>query len=160
MKVKEEYYRTIWFKQDDDETVQIIDQRSLPFEFIIEDLSTVDQVVIAIKDMHVRGAGLIGATAGYGMYIATLEAVSSNSFDEHLDHAAKQLIASRPTAVNLSWAVERQLTAIQKGNSNQEKVAIAYRTAEEIADEDAGYCKKIGEFGLKLIEEIQVQKER
>lgn len=158
MKVKEEYYRTIWFKQDDKKTVQIIDQRSLPYEFIIEDLSTVDQVAIAIKDMHVRGAGLIGATGGYGMYIAALEALSSNSFDDHLDLSAEQLTATRPTAVNLRWAVERQLTAIRKGNNNHEKVDIAYQTAKKIADEDAEYCKKIGEFGLKLIEEIQLKK--
>ncbi len=148
MKVKEGYYRTIWVKQGDKKTIQIIDQRSLPHEFIIEDLNTVDQVAVAIKDMHVRGAGLIGATAGYGMYIATLEALSSNSFDKHLGLAAKQLTATRPTAVNLTWAVERQLTAIQKGNNNLEKVDIAYRTATEIADEDAEYCRKIGEFGL------------
>lgn len=158
MKVKDEYYRTIWVKQGDKKTIQIIDQRSLPHEFIIEDLTTVDQMAIAIKDMHVRGAGLIGAAAGYGMYIATLEALSSNSFDKQLELAAKQLTATRPTAINLSWAVERQLTAIQKGNNNQEKVDIAYRTAAEIADQDAEYCRKIGEFGLRLIEEIQLKK--
>jgi methylthioribose-1-phosphate isomerase len=158
MKVKNEYYRTIWIKEDDNKTVQIIDQRSLPYKFIIEDLSTVDQVALAIKEMHVRGAGLIGAAAGYGMYIAALEAVSDNLFDDHLDLSAKQLIATRPTAVNLRWAVERQLKAIQKGNNNHEKIEIAYQTAKEIADEDAEYCKKIGEFGLALIEEIQLKK--
>lgn len=158
MKVKERYYRTIWVKQGDKKIIQIIDQRSLPHEFIIEDLETVNQVAVAIKDMHIRGAGLIGATAGYGMYIATLEALSCDSFDEHMGLAAKLLTATRPTAVNLAWAVERQLTAIQKGNSNQEKVDIAYRTATEIADEDAEYCRKIGEFGLRLIEEIQLKK--
>ena len=158
MKVKEEYYRTIWVKQGDKKTIQIIDQRSLPHEFVIEELSTVDQMVIAIKDMHVRGAGLIGAAAGYGMYLAAIEALSINSFDTHLGLAAKQLTATRPTAVNLAWAVERQLTAIQKGNNNQEKVDIAYRTATQIADEDAEYCRKIGEFGLRLIEEIQLIK--
>ena len=158
MKVKEEYYCTIWVKQGDKKTIQIIDQRSLPHEFIIEDFNTVDQVVAAIKDMHVRGAGLIGATAGYGMYIAAIEALSSNSFDDHLYLAAKKLIATRPTAVNLTWAVERQLSAIQKGNNNQEKVDIAYQTATEIADEDAENYRKIGEFGLGLIEEIQLKK--
>ena len=158
MKVKEEYYRTIWLKKEDQKTVQVIDQRNLPYEFIVEDLSTVDEVAVAIKDMHVRGAGLIGATAGYGMYIAALEALSSDSFDDHLNLSAQQLMATRPTAVNLRWAVERQLTAIQKGNNQQEKVDIALNTAIQIADEDATHCKKIGEFGLALIEEIQRKK--
>ena len=158
MKVKGEYYRTIWTKEGDNKTIQIIDQRSLPHEFIIEDLTTVDQVAEAIRDMHVRGAGLIGATAGYGMYLATLEALKSPSFDAHLELAAKHLTATRPTAVNLAWAVNRQLTAIQKGSSSQEKVNIAWRTAVDIADEDAEYCRKIGEAGLKLIKEIQFKK--
>jgi len=158
MKVKKEYYRTIWVKQGEEKTIQIIDQRSLPHHFIIEDLNTLSQVVTVIKDMHVRGAGLIGATAGFGMYLAALHSESSTSFDEHLKQAAAQLTATRPTAVNLAWAVERQLYAIQKGKNNHEKVSIALRTAKEIADEDAENCKKIGKYGLGLIEEIQRSK--
>jgi methylthioribose-1-phosphate isomerase len=98
MKVKKEYYRTIWVKQGVEKTIQIIDQRNLPHKFIIEDLNTLGQVVIAIKDMHVRGAGLIGATAGFGMYLAALSSESSTSFYEDLKQAAAQLIATRPTA--------------------------------------------------------------
>ncbi len=158
MKVKEAYYRTIWIKPGDQKTIQIIDQRSLPHEFIIEDLKTVEQVAIAIKDMHVRGAGLIGAAAGYGMYLATLEASSSNSFDKHINAAAARLNATRPTAVNLTWAVNRQLTAIQQGSDHQEKIEIANRTAIAIADEDAAHCKNIGNFGLEIVEEIQRKK--
>ena len=155
MKVKNEYYRTIWVKQG---VEKIIDQRYLPHKFIIEDLNTLSQVVTAIKDMHVRGAGLIGATAGFGMYLAALSSESSTSFDEDLKQAAAELTATRPTAVNLTWAVERQLQAIQKGKNNHEKVSIALRTAKEIADEDAENCKKIGKYGLDLIEEIQCSK--
>ena len=158
MKVKNEYYRTIWVKQGVEKTIQIIDQRYLPHKFIIEDLNTLSQVVTAIKDMHVRGAGLIGATAGFGMYLAALSSESSTSFDEDLKQAAAQLTATRPTAVNLTWAVERQLQAIQKGKNNHEKVSISLRTAKEIADEDAENCKKIGKYGLDLIEEIQCSK--
>lgn len=158
MKVKGKYYRTIWINPGNHRTLQIIDQRSLPHEFIIEDLETVNQVAIAIKDMHVRGAGLIGAAAGYGMYLATMEASSSNTFDEYMSQAAAQLKATRPTAVNLAWAVKRQLAAIQQGNNVQEKIDIAYRTAIEIADEDAAYCRKIGAFGLEIIEEIHREK--
>lgn len=72
MKVHGKQYRTIWLNEDDPNVVQIIDQRHLHHKFVIEDLSTVDEVARAIKDMHVRGAGLIGATAGFGMYIASL----------------------------------------------------------------------------------------
>jgi methylthioribose-1-phosphate isomerase len=80
MKVLDKNYRTIWINEDDEETISIIDQRYLPHRFIIEDLHTVSEMVHAIKDMHVRGAGLIGAAAGYGMYLATLEARQQKFF--------------------------------------------------------------------------------
>lgn len=158
MRVKKEYYRTIWVKPGEEKTIQIIDQRSLPHRFIIEDLNTLGDVVKAIKDMHVRGAGLIGATAGFGMYLAALNLRSSTSFDEQLNHAAAELKSTRPTAVNLAWAVEKQIQAIQKGKNNHEKVSIALRTAKEIADGDAEMCKNIGRFGLDLIEGIHRRK--
>src|SRR4030095_12433768 len=144
MNVNGKHYRTIWLKEDNDQIISVIDQRYLPHQFIIEDLHSVNEVVYAIKDMHVRGAGLIGATAGYGMYLATIEAANKNSFDDYLDKAASMLKSSRPTAVNLEWAVNRQLQAIAKGNSITEKIKIAKETANIIADEDAAYCRKIG----------------
>ena len=156
MLVKGKHYRTIWLKEN---VLQIIDQRQLPHEFIIEDLKTTDDVARAIKEMHVRGAGLIGATAGYGMYLATLEAPSAD-FDKYLVDAGEKLKATRPTAVNLAWAVERQLKEILKGNSVEEKKDIALKIAEKIADEDAEFCRRIGEHGLKLIEEIYKQKNK
>ena len=76
---------------------------------MIEDVRTVEEMATAIKEMHVRGAGLIGAAAGYGMYLATLEGASGTSFEDDLMAAAAQLKATRPTAVNLAWAIERQL---------------------------------------------------
>src|SRR5437773_3678222 len=112
MKVNGQHFRTIWLKPDDETVVQLIDQRFLPHEFVIEDVTTVEQMATAIRDMHVRGAGLIGASAGYGMYLAAIEAARSSSFDQHLANAAAQLNATRPTAVNLSWAIERQLASI------------------------------------------------
>ena len=84
--------------------MQLIDQRFLPHDFVIEEVRSVEQMATAIRDMHVRGAGLIGASAGYGMYLAAIEAASRNSFDDHMAHAAARLKATRPTAVNLSWA--------------------------------------------------------
>ncbi|MFH1722416.1 MAG: S-methyl-5-thioribose-1-phosphate isomerase [Candidatus Altiarchaeota archaeon] len=154
MNVEGKHYRTIWLKPGDDSVVQIIDQRDLPHEFVIEDLKTVDDFCAAIKEMHVRGAGLIGATAGYGMYVSALNAPRDNSFDEFLQKSGEKLKAQRPTAMNLAWAVNRQLDAMKKSTTLEGKIGIAKNTAEEIADEDAQYCKRIGEHGLKIIEEI------
>jgi methylthioribose-1-phosphate isomerase len=108
----------------------------------------------AIREMHVRGAGLIGASAGYGMYLAALEAAQRDTFDEHMASAAGQLRATRPTAVNLSWAIARQLQSIATGKTTDEKVALALRTADLIADEDAEHCRMIGQHGMALIRQI------
>ena len=158
MNVSGKHYRTIWVKDGDERVIRIIDQRNLPHEFVVEDLLSVNDVARAIKEMHVRGAGLIGATAGYGMYLATLEASKDDSFDRFLYESGEKLKATRPTAVNLEWAVKRQLDAIESGHSIEEKISIAMKTANDIADEDAGFCYKIGQHGLKLIEEIARQK--
>jgi S-methyl-5-thioribose-1-phosphate isomerase len=154
VKVGGQHFRTIWRKPDDEGAVQLIDQRFLPHEFIIEQIRTAEQMATAIREMHVRGAGLIGASAGYGMYLAALEAVRQDSFDGHMAGAAAQLRATRPTAVNLSWAIERQLQNIASGKTADEKVALALRTADSIADEDAEHCRMIGQHGLALIEQI------
>ncbi|HEY3900816.1 MAG TPA: S-methyl-5-thioribose-1-phosphate isomerase [Chthoniobacter sp.] len=151
MNVNGKHYRTIWLS--DPRCVQIIDQRFLPHEFVVEDLTTVAQVAKAIREMHVRGAGLIGATAAYGMYLATLE-VSADL----LSAAADDLKATRPTAVNLAWAVDRQLQAIAGGATRGEKTAIALATAQQIADEDAEYCRRIGEHGERLVRRLSRKK--
>ena len=157
MNVNGKHYRTIGVKENNNKVIRIIDQRNLPHEFIIEDLTTVEEVAIAIKDMHVRASGLIGAATGYGMYIAALEA-PKDTFDDYMVKSSEKLKSTRPTAVNLAWAVKRQLSAINKGKSVDDKIAIALKTANDIADEDADFCKKIGEHGLKLIEEISKKK--
>ena len=110
--------------------------------------------------MIVRGAGLIGATAGYGMYVAALHApqTSRAAFLDALAADGETLKATRPTAINLEWAVQRQLDAIQAGESIAEMQAIARRTAQAIADEDAEFCRCIGEHGVSLIEEISRRK--
>jgi len=154
VKVGGKHFRTIWRTPDDEGAVQLIDQRFLPHEFVIEQIHTVEQMATAIREMHVRGAGLIGASAGYGMYLAALEAARQHSFDEHMAGAAAQLRATRPTAVNLSWAIERQLQNIAAGKTADEKVALARRTADSIADEDAEHCRMIGQHGLALIQQI------
>src|SRR5580765_1869676 len=136
VKVGGKHFRTIWRKPGDERVVQLIDQRFLPHDFVIEEVRSVDQMATAIREMHVRGAGLIGATAGYGMYLAALEATRHSSFDKFFEIAARLLKSTRLTAVNLAWAVERQLKAVRAGSSPEEKIATAFRIANEIADED------------------------
>lgn len=161
MKVGGKDFRTIWLKPEDEAVVQLIDQRLLPQRLVIEEIRTVEQMATAIREMHVRGAGLIGASAGYGMYLAAIEAaeqVATANMDEHLAAAAERLKSTRPTAVNLSWAVERQLRSIAKGKNSAEKIALALSAAKSIADEDAEYCKMIGQHGLDLIRSIANKK--
>ena len=110
MKVGGQHFRTIWLHPTNERVVQLIDQRFLPHRFVIEEVSTVEQMADAIRDMHVRGAGLIGASAGYGMYLAGVSQTSGCSaeeFDARLSQAAEKLRVTRPTAVNLAWAVQR-----------------------------------------------------
>src|SRR5213596_4169608 len=111
----------------------------------------------AIREMHVRGAGLIGASAGFGMYLAAIEAAlhaELSEFNQRMARAAAQLEATRPTAVNLSRAVERQLMSISEGKTAQEKSLLALRTARLIAEEDEEHCRMIGQHGLGLIQQI------
>ncbi len=151
------HYRTIWPDPQNNEQICIIDQRKLPHDFIVEKISTAQQMMTAIRDMHVRGAGLIGAAAGFGMYLAALQAPDS-SFDAYISDAAKNFDASRPTARNLMWAVERILQTIGQYRDPKEKRAMAYTAACAIADEDAEFCRRIGEHGLKILEEISRKK--
>lgn len=151
-------YRTIWLKQDDPYTVMIIDQRKLPHQFVVEEITSLQQMEVAIKDMHLRGAGLIGAAAAYGMYLATLELNDFSNSNAIITAAAERLKKTRPTAVNLAWAVDRQLQTLNQATSLEELQTIARNKAIAIADEDAEFCKKIGENGLALIEEISRHK--
>lgn len=160
MKVYGEHYRTVWLDPTDPTVVKIIDQRFLPFKFVIEDLRTVTQVAEAIQDMHARGAGLIGALAGFGMYLAALRAPqnSDGAFMQSLEVDARQLKATRPTAVNLEWAVNQQLEALKPMAGYQYKIQKARETAAFIADQDVDYCHRIGKHGLKIIEDIHLRK--
>jgi methylthioribose-1-phosphate isomerase len=148
--VRGQHYRTIWPKPGEERVIQLIDQRFLPHQFVVEEVRTVEEMAAAIREMHVRGAGLIGAAAGYGMYLAT--------FEPDLVAAAQQLKATRPTAVNLAWAIERQLKSIAGAKSAEERQRVAFQTAREIADEDAEYCRRIGEHGVELIRSLSEKK--
>ncbi len=157
MNVNGKHYRTIWPDQHDPKNIQIIDQRHLPHRFVVEDLHTVEDFAAAIRDMHVRGAGLIGATAGFGVYSAMLAAPEAD-IGSYLDDVAQQLKSTRPTAKNLAWAVDRQLAEIAAEQTNEAKINRAFAVACEIADEDADYCRRLGEHGLELIKKIADQK--
>ena len=161
MLVHGKHYRTIWLEEDNPGVVRIIDQRHLPDRFVVEDLASVDDVAVAIADMHVRGAGLIGAAAGYGMVVAALHAPrsSAEAFMAALVRDGEQLKATRPTAVNLEWAVNRQLTAIEAAGSDpEERIQVALKTAHAIADEDADFCRRIGQHGKSILQELSRRK--
>ena len=146
MNINGKAFRTIWF---DKNTVKIIDQTKLPHQFIIKDLKTIKDAILAIKNMEVRGAPLIGATAAYGLVLSILEK-NDQSF---LKKSSEDLINSRPTAINLKWAVDRMIKKLSGVNS-KEILNIAIQEAKNICEEDIGFCKNIGLNGLKIIEEI------
>jgi methylthioribose-1-phosphate isomerase len=160
MKVLGKHYRTLWLNPAHGNSVQIIDQRFLPFQFVIEDLQHVDEVAAAIKEMHARGAGLIGALAGFGMYLAALHAsqTTDEAFMQSVEADGIKLISTRPTAVNLEWAVNRQIEAMRPVIGARGKLQKARETAELIADEDVDNCRRIGEHGVKIIAEIHQRK--
>ena len=163
MNVNGKHYRTIWLKDNDPKTVQIIDQRHLPHRFVIEDITTVSQMATAIKDMHVRGAGLIGAAAGFGMYLAAIETAEQSidlDIDDYLHQAGEQLKATRPTAVNLEWAVNRQLNEIRTKKSITDKIETSFQTAIKIANEDADHCHQIGIHGVSIIQDAYELKQQ
>ena len=150
MKIEGKSYRTIWF---DNNNVKIIDQTKLPHQFIIKDLKTVESAINAIKKMEVRGAPLIGATAAYGLVLSIIE----NNNLSYLKKSSEDLIASRPTAINLKWAVDRMMKKLSGVNTN-EILKIALDEVRSITEEDVVFCEKIGLNGLKIIEEIAKKK--
>ena len=148
MKVDGKDYRTIWLS-DDGWGVEIIDQTKLPFVFETVRLENVDDVARAIKYMLVRGAPLIGATAAYGMALA----MYADASDTHMEAAYQQLYATRPTAVNLRWALD-DMTLHLKPLAVSDRPAVAYARAAEICDDDVQICSSIGDHGFKLIKEL------
>ncbi|GAB4418516.1 MAG: S-methyl-5-thioribose-1-phosphate isomerase [Bacteroidia bacterium] len=147
-----EIRRSLWLHPDNPACVQVIDQRALPHTWRLCDLCTLDDVVLAIREMWVRGAPLIGVTAAYGMYLAAIEAARHPFQPGWAEAAAEQLLATRPTAVNLRWAVHRQLDALRQAHTPAGAVARAYEIAADICEEDVARCRAIGEAGLPLIQ--------
>jgi methylthioribose-1-phosphate isomerase len=155
MKVAGKNQTTIWLHESE-ECVEIIDQRWLPHQFVTEQLKTAYDAATAISDMHVRGAPLIGATAAAGMYLASL---SDKHTVKNLTESGELLKATRPTAVNLEWAVRKCLrlsTSCSSAAERREKLKAAFI---EIRQQEIDSCQKIGEHGVKIIEEIAKKKE-
>ena len=151
MKIEGKEYRTIWFERN---IVKIIDQTKLPHQFIIKELKTVKDAINSIKTMEVRGAPLIGGTAAYGLVLA----IQENNDTKFIKKSSEELIDSRPTAINLKWAIDRMLKTISGINSDQ-ILDIALNEAKEICDEDEKFCENIGINGLKIIEKIYNKKQ-
>ncbi|MBT8416936.1 MAG: S-methyl-5-thioribose-1-phosphate isomerase [Silicimonas sp.] len=152
MKVGDRHYRSIWYDDDADE-VQIIDQRWLPHDFRIATLETRADFETAIRDMWVRGAPLIGATAAFGV----AREMARDPSDENLGAAYDALNATRPTAINLRWALDRCRAALARLPSS-ERAAAGLDLAKAIADEDVEINRRIGEHGLSLIRQIAATK--
>ena len=148
MLVDNKHLTTIWYEEETDK-VKIIDQRLIPFELKIVELNSVDEVCFAIKEMQVRGAPLIGVTAAYGMYVAAKE----SSELHFLKNASDKINATRPTAVNLSWALNKIMTNIVDINKDQLPTKIL-ELANQIRQDDINNCKSIGEYGYELIKKV------
>ena len=150
--------RPIWLDKDSG-IVKVINQRLLPHEFVISDLRSVDDVINAIKQMVVRGAPLIGVTGAYGVYLAVINFDKKTDFNDFLINECNRLKKARPTAVNLSWAVDRVLLELLKITNQLSRIDRARDEAAKIADEETKNCRKIGENGLQLIDAIRIRKE-
>ncbi|MCO5162014.1 MAG: S-methyl-5-thioribose-1-phosphate isomerase [Mesorhizobium sp.] len=152
MKVGERHYRTIWLNEDG-WSVDIIDQRKLPHDFVVVTARSMAEIAVAIRDMWVRGAPLIGVAAAYGVALQ----MRADPSDASLDEAWERLHETRPTAINLRWALDA-MRAYLKPLAPAERAASAYARAAEIADEDVELNRAIGRNGLEIIREIAATK--
>jgi methylthioribose-1-phosphate isomerase len=151
MKINGKPYRTIWPVGDN--AVEVIDQTKLPHQFVTLTLKTLEDCAHAIRAMIVRGAPLIGATAAYGVALA----MQKDASDAALDAAHDTLLETRPTAVNLRWALKRMCDVL-RNQPRDKRAALAWAEAAKIADEDVETCRRIGENGLKILRDAAAKK--
>jgi methylthioribose-1-phosphate isomerase len=147
MKISGTHYRTLWPTPEG--SLRVIDQTRLPFEFATVELKTCEDAAWAIRTMVVRGAPLIGATAAYGLVLA----LRTDASDRHLEEAIRTLRDTRPTAVNLGWALARMRSAIEE-IAPPERAAAALREANSICEADVEQCRSIGAHGLEIIRKL------
>ncbi len=159
MKIQNKHFQTIWLKDGSPEIIQVIDQRKLPFQFEIFEIKTVEDSFFAIKEMVVRGAPLIGVTAAYGMYLAVLNFEGSD-FEQYIAEKADYLKSSRPTAVNLAYAVKEMVDFILSNKSDLKFLQKVLQKATDLKDAEIEFSSKIGDFGLKIIEDIYRHKKQ
>src|ERR1700690_3602073 len=153
MKVDGKSMRSIWLEPDG-WSVGVIDQTVLPHRFATARLTTLDEAAHAIRAMGIRGAPLIGATAAYGISLA----LRADASDEGLERAYATLMATRPTAINLKWALDEMMAAV-RNRPRAERTAAAYRRAAEICEQDIAINTGIAKSGLPLIEAIAAKKQ-
>jgi methylthioribose-1-phosphate isomerase len=143
--------QALWITEENGIHIRIIDQRFLPFERVVVDLNTSSDVIRAIRDMKVRGAPLIGVAAALGIYLACREEPGS---DRHLDDVLKKIKGTRPTAVNLFYALDKQMNRVLKEKDPEIRTETALRVATELMEQEIGACQAIGTWGCALIEQI------
>ncbi len=158
MKVDGKNCQGIWWETQTPDMVKIIDQRLLPHEFVVVDLKTVDDAIRAIKDMYVRGAPLIGATGAFGVFLILINQGSEKDPAEYLKTECARLRESRPTAVNLAWAVDLVMEAVLAVPDPSGWKDTALKLAREITDQEVENCRRIGRHGSTLIEEMSKKK--
>lgn len=158
MKVDGKHMRPIWLDEAS-QTVKVIDQRQLPHKLVIAELTTVDKVITAIQAMFVRGAPLIGATGAYGVYVAAVNALGGSGDEAHFLAECERIKSARPTAVNLTWGVDKVLADVSTKEGAAEKIAAAKTAAGNITEQEAENCRRIGEAGLGLVRAISKAKQ-
>lgn len=157
MKINGKHTRTIWVDENDNSIIHTFDQRLLPHEIKMVEIRTSEEAANAISEMLVRGAPLIGATAAYGLYLAALN-YKGDELLNHLKRESEKLSATRPTAVNLNWALKRMLSSVEKAKNQEQTVSLLLDEANKIVEEDVENCRMIGVYGLEIIEEISRNK--
>lgn len=159
MKLQGKHYRTIWLDEANPRIVRTFDQRYFPFQIVEEALYTYEDAAVAIEEMHVRGAPMIGATAAYGLYLATLGAPEGDEGANFLQEAASRLKKTRPTAVDLFHCIERMMSELAHATDRETRIHTALSTANAIADESAEQCRMIGVHGLEIVKAISARKD-
>jgi methylthioribose-1-phosphate isomerase len=162
MLVNNKHYITIWVDNKNPKIIRAIDQTLLPHKFKIISLKTSGNIIKAIKNMVVRGAPLIGVAAAYGVYLASLEAKhkfkSERQINNYIKNKSEQILKSRPTAINITYAINKSLELISNAKNIDEKILLALNFASSLSIEEIIRCKKIGEYGFKLIKKISKKK--
>ncbi|MGQ9818545.1 MAG: S-methyl-5-thioribose-1-phosphate isomerase [Candidatus Kapaibacteriales bacterium] len=164
MKINGKHYTTLWESDKEVNSISVINQKALPFKFEIIKLKSLKDFALAIKEMYIRGAPLIGITACYALYFAVKEAKNADEFSKLFGKAKITLLNTRPTAVNLKNAIleaEKEISNLEKQFvSYEEKIFSILNLARKLRENDILQCKKIGEFGLQIIQDIYSQKNR